>query len=65
MWTCRNCGIERDFSDFTPEVDADGRYFICPACSYRNILISVDGEDDSITLIQPDIEWPSGKPSKK
>lgn len=65
MWTCRNCGVERDFSDFTPEIDSDGHYFICPACSYRNILLSVDGDDDSITLVQPDIHLPSGKPGKK
>jgi predicted RNA-binding Zn-ribbon protein involved in translation (DUF1610 family) len=51
MWTCPNCGISV-ISAISRRIDADGRYFICPACGYRNILISVDGEGDSITVEQ-------------
>lgn len=61
MWKCRNCKSRWLFAQVAPEVDADGIYFICPACEHRNVLLNV-AEDDSTALMQPDIEWPSCKP---
>ena len=43
------------FRAVTPELDADGCYFLCPGCQYRNALVNVGGggENDSIQLAQP------------
>ena len=41
MWTCRNCDARYDFDQVAPEVDDHGFFFLCPACDYRNKLVSL------------------------
>ena len=69
MWTCRNCNKERPHAWWTPEIDDIGVHFICPDCGHRNILVAMreDDEDEgsSTLLMQPDLDWPSGKPWRK
>lgn len=55
MWTCRHCGLEVMFRAVTPELDADGCYFLCPGCEHRNKLVNqAEDGDESIALGQPD-----------
>ncbi len=55
MWKCRSCGLEIMFRAVTPELDADGCYFLCPGCQNRNTLVNVGGgrDEDGIQLAQP------------
>ena len=53
MWKCKHCGLLVMCSAVDPEVDADGCYFLCPACEHRNELVNVDKSGDGVALAQP------------
>lgn len=65
MWICRKCLIERPFSELELEIDDDGFFFSCPTCWHRNALVDVGEEPNRFDLVQPDLDWPSGKPWRK
>jgi DNA-directed RNA polymerase subunit RPC12/RpoP len=52
MWKCTNCGLLIMFKAVTPEIDAEGIYFLCAGCGYRNKLINV-GAGEDVALAQP------------
>jgi len=66
MWICRKCNAEWEFSQVNPSIDKVGCYFRCPTCNHRNTLVAMqDGPDErtsSTLLMQPDLDWPDGKP---
>jgi DNA-directed RNA polymerase subunit RPC12/RpoP len=62
MWICRDCAAELDSDGAPPESDDIGCYFICPSCDYRNLLLVIRNADGSLTVLQPDLDWPDGTP---
>ncbi|MGF6900359.1 hypothetical protein P3T22_001608 [Paraburkholderia sp. GAS348] len=57
MWTCRNCDARYDFDQVAPEVDDHGFFFLCPACDYRNKLVSLGRDaNGNLQLVQRDDE---------
>lgn len=57
MWTCRNCNARFASDQAEPEVDEQGFFFLCPACDYRNEVVSLGRDaNGNLQLVQSDDE---------
>ena len=57
MWTCQNCNARFASDQAEPEVDEQGFFFLCPACDYRNKVVSLGRDaNGNLQLVQSDDE---------